>query len=560
MRDHYQVIIIGAGATGAGLARDLSLRGIACLLLEQADVNAGASGRNHGLLHSGARYALVDRSAAEECAHEGAIIKRILPQCVDDCGGLFVAVEGDNADYIHRFPEGCKAAGIACVAVSPDDARKQEPALAKNIIAAYAVPDAAVDPFMLSLENIADAARHGGRFLRRHKVVGFQREGRHIAAVEVLDRDSGETRLFFADQFVIAAGAWSGHMAALAGCRVDMLLSRGTLLITQTRVAQRVINRLRGPGDGDILVPGGSVSVLGTTSIPVEKPDANIPTIAEVDANLAEALPLLPLLNKTAFRRAYAGIRPLIKQAGADGRKASRDFALVTHDSDTAGGVDNLVTLTGGKLTTYRLMAERAADKLAQRLGVITPCRTALDRIPASDLAEWSDPSLAHKYSWWQKHSPNDYLLCECEVVPQSGVDMLLDELAVESNGQLAPPPADLDAGQDFDPRAEGLLPAISSLSRVGKGSCQGTFCGARITAHLYDCAKATDMEGARGLRSFLRERWRGQRPVLWGDQLGQAELKEALYFGLMGLGDIDLDDNVTPPAFHAQNSEESPS
>ena len=100
MAHTYQVIIIGAGASGAGLARDLALRGVDCLLLERGDVNAGASGRNHGLLHSGARYAVVDPRAAAECAREGAIIKRILPQCVDDCGGLFVAVPGDDPDYI----------------------------------------------------------------------------------------------------------------------------------------------------------------------------------------------------------------------------------------------------------------------------------------------------------------------------------------------------------------------------------------------------------------------------------------------------------------------------
>ena len=99
MAHTYQVIIIGAGASGAGLARDLALRGVDCLLLERGDVNAGASGRNHGLLHSGARYAVVDPRAAAECAREGAIIKRILPQCVDDCGGLFVAVPGEGDSF-----------------------------------------------------------------------------------------------------------------------------------------------------------------------------------------------------------------------------------------------------------------------------------------------------------------------------------------------------------------------------------------------------------------------------------------------------------------------------
>ena len=415
MAHTYQVIIIGAGASGAGLARDLALRGVDCLLLERGDVNAGASGRNHGLLHSGARYAVVDPRAAAECAREGAIIKRILPQCVDDCGGLFVAVPGDDPDYISAFPEYCAAAGVGCRAVDPVAARALEPALARDITAVYAVPDASVDPFMLSLENVADAQRHGGRFLRRHEATGFERDGRHLRAVRVRNTETGETAVYAGLQFVIAAGGWSGRVAALAGCRADLLLSKGTLLVTQSRLTKRVINRLRGPGDGDILVPGGSVSILGTTSVPVADPDDNTPTIAEVDANLSEALPLLPGLATTPFRRAYAGIRPLVRAAGAsgEGRKASRDFALLTYEEAEAGGVDNLMTLTGGKLTTYRLMAERAADALCRRLGVSAVCRTAEEAIPPSDLAAWSDPSPAHKYAWWQKHSPDDYLLCE---------------------------------------------------------------------------------------------------------------------------------------------------
>ena len=89
-----QVLIIGGGVTGTGLARDLALRGVGCLLVEKQDINAGASGGTHGLLHSGARYILSDPASARECRDEGSIIKRLAPQCVEETGGLFVAVEG----------------------------------------------------------------------------------------------------------------------------------------------------------------------------------------------------------------------------------------------------------------------------------------------------------------------------------------------------------------------------------------------------------------------------------------------------------------------------------
>ena len=102
-----QVLIIGGGATGTGLARDLALRGVRCLLVEKRDINAGASGGNHGLLHSGARYIASDPAAARECRDEGSIIKRLAPQCVEDTGGLFVAVKGDDENYIADFADRC---------------------------------------------------------------------------------------------------------------------------------------------------------------------------------------------------------------------------------------------------------------------------------------------------------------------------------------------------------------------------------------------------------------------------------------------------------------------
>ena len=91
-----QVLIIGGGVTGAGIARDLALRGIKCILAEKHDINAGASGANHGLLHSGARYVAGDLVNAEECREEGNILKKLASHCIEDTGGLFVAVEGDD--------------------------------------------------------------------------------------------------------------------------------------------------------------------------------------------------------------------------------------------------------------------------------------------------------------------------------------------------------------------------------------------------------------------------------------------------------------------------------
>ena len=99
-----QVLIIGGGATGTGLARDLAIRGVQCILVEQKDINAGASGANHGLLHSGGRYVSSDPGSAKECRLEAELLKGLAPHCIEDTGGLFVAVEGDDEQYVADFP------------------------------------------------------------------------------------------------------------------------------------------------------------------------------------------------------------------------------------------------------------------------------------------------------------------------------------------------------------------------------------------------------------------------------------------------------------------------
>ena len=507
-----QVLIIGGGVTGTALARDLALRGVDCILVEKDDINAGASGRNHGLLHSGARYVAGDRAAATECRAEGEILKRMAAQTIQDTGGYFVAVQGDDERYIADFPSHCARAGISACAVDVTAARALEPALSERAIAVFEVPDAAIDPFRLSLEFMAHARSLGARLLRRSRVVGFEREGRRIRAVRVRSLAGGEELRIEAAQVVNAAGAWAREVALLAGAPIAMSYSKGTLLVTHTRLASRVVNRLRLPSNADIMMPGGTVSIVGTTSTRVEALDDVHPTTSEADLIVEEAARMLPALATMRFIRAYAGVRPLVGSAGvADGRAVSRGFALFDHEEH---GLDNLATITGGKLTTCRLMAERAADLVCRRLGVTRPCLTATTPLSMAPECEWTEPGHAPRV-WMRSHGLEDPLLCECEMVSGGAVDAIYAAL-----------------------RAAGDMPTLTDIglrSRVGKGACQGAFCAVRTVAHL---CRRDDFQAERSineLRDFLAERWRGQHAVLWGEQLAQAELMEALHCGTFG-------------------------
>jgi glycerol-3-phosphate dehydrogenase len=508
-----QVLIIGGGATGTGLARDLALRGVDCILAEKLDINAGASGANHGLLHSGARYVSADLTLAEECSREAALLKRMAPQCIEDTGGLFVAVEGDDEKYIADFPLLCARGNVPITALDIKEAREMEPDLSERLIAAYMAEDAVIDPFKLSMENIFQACEHGCTLLRHAEVIGFVIHKNRIQATRLINKLTGKTFLVEAEQVVNAAGAWAGQIAELAGVAIHILFSKGSLLVTHTRITQQVVNRLRPSTNADILVPGGTVSILGTTSVRIDSLDDIRPTVQEMDLIVGEGAKMIPALETIRYIRAYAGVRPLVgSESSGDDRGVSRGFSLFDHEDDD---LENFITITGGKLTTYRLMAEKTADLVCRRLNISSSCKTRTDPLPSARAAQWTEPGLTPRL-WIKSHDPDDTLICECQMVPKSTVDSIVDSI-----------------------HQQGGLPDLISIgvrSRVGKGSCQGTICALRLVAYLYEQGELDADQGLISLREFLGERWRGVRPLLWDMPLIQAELLEALYCGFLCL------------------------
>jgi glycerol-3-phosphate dehydrogenase len=319
--------------------------------------------------------------------------------------------------------------------------------------------------------------------------------------------------LIEAEQVVNATGAWAAIIAGLAGVTVNILYSQGSLLITHNRITQRVVNRLRPSANADILVPGGTVSILGTTSVRIDSLDDVHPTVEEVDSIVSEAAAMIPVLETTRYIRAYAGVRPLVgSQSAGDDRSVSRGFALLDHVADD---LENFVTISGGKLTTYRLMAEKTADLVCQRMGVSRPCKTRADSLPEAQPVKWTQPGLAPKL-WLKHHDPEDILLCECEMVPKSAVDAIIASIHQQ--------------------KGQPDLKSIGLRSRIGKGACQGTFCGVRVSAYMYDQGLLDTNQCLKNLAEFLSQRWKGQHPILWDRQLIQSEFLEAMHCGFFGL------------------------
>ncbi|MEG1916983.1 MAG: FAD-dependent oxidoreductase, partial [Muribaculaceae bacterium] len=195
----FDVIIIGGGVTGTGVARDCALRGLSVLLVERFDFASGATGRNHGLLHSGSRYAVTDNESATECIKENMILRKIARHCVELNDGLFVSLPEDDINYQSKFVESCISAGIKAEIIDPKEALRLEPSVNPHIIGAVKVPDGSVDPFRLTIANAIDAGLHGAKILTQHEVVGFIIEQKSVVGVKLYNHKSKEEVSYFAN-------------------------------------------------------------------------------------------------------------------------------------------------------------------------------------------------------------------------------------------------------------------------------------------------------------------------------------------------------------------------
>ena len=235
----------------------------------------------------------------------------------------------------------------------------------------------------------------------------------------------------------------------------------------------------------------------------------------------------LPDLRSYRILRAFAGTRPLYTPNNAVGRAASRNFHIVDHKQD---GLEGMASIFGGKLTTYRLMAERMSDLVCRYLGNNEPCRTAEEPImedPSPELmqkaakvfplngavlaADRLGSTFADVVEKAASEKDNE-LLCECEMVSMAEVEYVARDPATHS------------------------LHDVRLRTRLGMGTCQGTFCSLRAIGALTERNVPLAFSPTEDVSQFLQERWRGLRPALWGKQLKEIELGRAIYAATLNL------------------------
>ena len=386
----YRVVIVGGGGTGAALAHDLALRGFHVCLFERGELTSGTTGRHHGLLHSGARYAVYDRQIAARCMRENSILRRLAGDCIEANGGLFVSLHGDDPHYEEQFMEGCLAAKIPTRAVDGAEARRYEPNLSADINRAVVVPDASFDAMRLPLRFFATAVANGALVQNFTSVTAIETSGGTVVAVITRRADGREQRIK-CDMVINAAGVWGGLVAAMAGASVDVSPQPGSMLAVKGRLVNMVINRLGPPSGGDIILPKRRLTIVGATQWAGNDLELSTAPAQDIQQVRASGTVLLPQFGKSKTHAAWAACRPLYGTTGGQGFQMSRNYHCLDHAQ--TDGIEGLISITGGKATVIRAMAESAADLICHKMGVDAPCCTE------------TEPLRSHR-DYWRNTSP----------------------------------------------------------------------------------------------------------------------------------------------------------
>lgn len=392
----FDLLVVGGGITGAGIARDAARRGLAVALVEREDFAAGTSSRSSRLVHGGVRY--LEHGYFHlvfEASRERRRLLALAPHLVRPLRFTWPV-------YRHaRVPRWKLVAGLAMydlLALFRNVGRHRvlgragvldsEPALGRDgLVGGASYWDAATDDARLTLANVLDADAHGATVVNHAEVVALIRDAGRGAATGAVVRDRrGGAELMVRARLVInATGPWTDTIARFEDPAAEPTL-RGTKGVHVAVPSERVGNfgavTMLSPDDGRVMftLPAGRHTIIGTTDTPTdEAPDEVRASRADVRYLLAACNRFFPAarLTEDDVIAAWAGIRPLVAtKRGSTPSSASREHLIAF----TPAGV---LTITGGKLTTYREMAEQCVDRAVRHLGVpARPCDTTTAPLP----------------------------------------------------------------------------------------------------------------------------------------------------------------------------------
>jgi len=539
--DPFDVLVIGGGINGAGVARDLALRGVRVALVEKREFGSGTSWASSGMIHGGLRYLQHDPEVTLHSCVDSGHIQRIAPHLVfripflmpifpdDPIGAEIVEIGLEMYDRYQPFKGGRRHTRLTTA-----QARRLEPGLSDAAEGAFTLDEWGIDAARLCAANALDAAERGA-FVRTHtEVTGFLRDGSgRVCGARVRDRITGEERRIEARETLNATGPWVQRVSELAGAPVRLRPGKGIHLVFERRVSNLAVYTKGIDGRDMFTFPHEQNSMAGTTDDDfygdLDRMDVTEDEVAYVLQAMERSL---PGIRAHRVIHAIAGVRPTLYGFGSYEDELSRDYEVFDHGE--RDGVPGFWTLAGGKLAAYRLMAEDASDRLCAALGVDAACRPPATPLPGGEAAPApAQPSrrfavgLPASLRLGFRHGARAERVLAASPGPAVPVCACEPVLAAELRHAAR----------------EGGLRTLDDARlrvRLGVGACQGAGCGARGAAVLAEALDWSADRVVRELDGFVDERWDALAPVLAGDSIAAAEMHRAAFLGARGFHNVE--------------------
>ncbi len=393
----FDVVVIGGGVNGAGVARDAALRGLRVALFERNDFAFGASGNSSGMIHGGPRYLTYDPSVTRSSCLDSGYIQKIAPHLLFRIPFLMPIEQGPVArtmlllvdaffDAYDRYQP--LKRGKPHTRLSAQELRQVEPGLVTDTVGGVTFDEWGIDGSRLVTANILDAEEHGAHIATHTTVESVERDPKSGAPIAVRVRDLlvGRSMRFTTRVVVNASGAWSPlttQSALLPQSASPVRGGKGIHIVYDRRLSNYAIVARTIDGRQIFLEPWENMSVLGTTDDDfygsLDDVKATVDEVRYLEQAIARVFPSIRTARAIGT---YAGVRPTLYAWGPIEDRLSREHEVIDHKSHGAPGIFSLI---GGKLASYRLFAEQATSMVAEYLGVREPCRTHSNPLPGGD-------------------------------------------------------------------------------------------------------------------------------------------------------------------------------
>jgi glycerol-3-phosphate dehydrogenase len=523
--------VIGGGVTGAGVARDLSLRGLSVLLLEKGDWGAGTSGSSTWMIHGGPRYLEFDwdttRRSCEDAGHIVTIARHMVYRVA-----FIVPILHHDRNNIERMETAMEVydrfqplkKAHPHVRLSADEARQAEPGLTTELVGAVTLEEWGVDPHRLVYANVQDAVAHGARALNHTRVIDLLRDEGKVIGVRYRSPDGTLTEAR-AKVVVNAAGPWVPEICRMVGTQVDLRPAKGIHIVYPHRISNFGLSAETVDGRDVLMVSHGGFTLLGTTDDDFYGDlDAVDVHEDEVDYLLQAFERVFPAIRNYRPVRTTAGVRPTLFKWRRYEDELSRRYQVIDHAHD---GADGFVTIAGGKLSMYRLMAEETSDAVCRKLGHQAPCTTSKVPLPGSESELEPAAELAQRYGI------STLAAIKLQSRHGSRADGVLDKTHMGRVVCRCEPLTESELAHAA--RHEQVRSLADAFRRVGlaAGPCAGAACVMRAAEVIGRQLGWSASQRFAAVREFVQGAWLGRAPVLGNSGWAQEELAQGALRGL---------------------------